>query len=82
LAFGRATGRRGWAASGLGLPNRVCEHGGSALGLAHASALGRRGVLSEVPKPLCNRTVARRFAYNTELAALPTAVNWPNLKTL
>ena len=72
LAFRRATGRRGWA--GRGLPSRVCEHGGS--------ALGRRGVLGEVPKPLCNRSVARRLASNSELAALPTAVNWPNLKTL
>ncbi len=28
------------------------------------------------------RTVASRYAYNSELAALPAAVEWPKLKTL
>jgi hypothetical protein len=28
------------------------------------------------------RTVARRYAHYSELAALPAAVEWPNLKSL
>ena len=36
-----------------------------------SGSLGRRG-----------RTAARRDADNTELAALPAAVDWPNLKYL
>ncbi len=37
------------------------------------------------PRPLASRAaarLARRVAYNTELAALLAAVEWPNLKTL
>ncbi len=35
------------------------------------------------PEPLgAAALVARRWAYNTELAALPAAADWPNLKKL
>ncbi len=34
------------------------------------------------PRPLGGRTVACRYAFYSELSALPTAVDWPDLREL
>ena len=48
-----------------------------------ACARGRPARVSGGPEPLgAAALVARRYAFDTELAALPAAVDWPNLKTL
>ena len=61
----------------------------SAVPVAAAPSVGaclRRGRPARVsggPEPLGGgRTVARRDASNTELAALPAVVEWPSLKYL
>ncbi len=47
-----------------------------------ARAADRRAVAAGPEPPGAAARSARRYAYNTELAALPAAVDWPNLKTL
>ena len=61
-APGRATG---CAAAGCGLPSRACKRE------REQAAGADRGAHSDGPRPLGGRTVARRYAQNTELKALP-----------
>jgi hypothetical protein len=72
----RGRARRCGAAVWRGLPSRavqwrVCTGADRVYARYGWAETARRG-----------RTVARRYASGTELAALPAAVEWPNLKSL
>jgi hypothetical protein len=87
---GRRAAATGAAAPGAG-PHRAALDAAAAApgvgrGRAHARIAGARVRPARFwggPEPLgAAARLARRYAYSTELAALPAAVDWPSLKKL
>jgi hypothetical protein len=61
----------------------MCMHTYGRIRRMHSSVRVGVGVLGVAPEPPgAAALVARRHAFNSDLAALPVAAEWPNLKTL